>query len=100
MTTPWALEMADSARRRMNELGKKARVDIVEPQSIFERDRWLCQICFRPIPRTLISPFDPQRATIDHRLPLAAGGSHTFYNLQAAHLGCNSGKGSRPQSPS
>lgn len=99
MVSTWAVEMAESARRRMAELGKRGRVDIVEPDSIFARDNWLCQICFRPIPRLVSSPYDPQRATIDHRLPLAAGGSHTYANLQSAHLGCNSSKGARPQPP-
>jgi 5-methylcytosine-specific restriction endonuclease McrA len=100
MVTSWAIEMAESARRRMVELGKKGRVELIEPDSIFARDRWLCQICFRPIPKTVSSPYDPQRATIDHRLPLAAGGNHTYSNLQSAHLGCNSAKGAKAQPPS
>lgn len=99
MASSWAIEMAESARRRMSELGKKGRVELVEPDSIFARDKWLCQICFRPIPKFVSSPYDPQRATIDHRLPLAAGGDHTYANLQSAHLGCNSSKGARPQPP-
>ena len=99
MASSWAIEMAESARSRMAELGKKGRVELVEPDSIFARDKWLCQICFRPIPKFVSSPYDPQRATIDHRLPLAAGGNHTYTNLQSAHLGCNSAKGARPQSP-
>jgi hypothetical protein len=30
MTTAWAAEMAESAKRRMAELGKKGRVELVE----------------------------------------------------------------------
>lgn len=100
MATTWAVEMANSARTRMHELSRNARIDIVEPQVIYDRDRWLCQICFRPISKNLVNPFDLNRATIDHRIPIALGGSHTFSNLQSAHLSCNSSKGSRPQSPS
>lgn len=37
--------------------------------------------------------------SIDHIVPRAKGGSHSFDNLQPAHLGCNESKGDRTQAP-
>lgn len=39
----------------------------------------------------------PERmsASLDHVIPLAAGGPHTPENLQLAHLRCNAKKGAR-----
>jgi 5-methylcytosine-specific restriction endonuclease McrA len=34
--------------------------------------------------------------SVDHIVPRAKGGSHSFDNLQAAHLGCNERKSDRP----
>lgn len=100
MASEWAIQMAESAKRRMLELGKKSHVEIVEPLEIFSRDSWVCQICFRPVNPKSIDPFDPQRVTLDHRMPIALGGSHSKTNLQTAHLSCNSRKGATPQAPS
>ncbi len=100
MATEWAIQMADSARRRMKELGKSSRVEVVEPLAVFTRDNWTCQICFKPVRPNSIDPYDPQRVSLDHRLPIFMGGSHTISNLQTSHLVCNSAKGARPQSPS
>ena len=30
--------------------------------------------------------------TLDHIIPLSKGGSHTWDNVQLAHMGCNAGK--------
>ena len=100
MASEWAIQMADSARRRMLELGKSSRVEVVEPLAVFARDKWICQICFQPVRPESIDPYDPQRVSLDHRLPIAMGGSHTITNLQTSHLVCNSAKGARPQPPS
>ena len=97
MASNWAEQIALSASERMKALGKSAKVDKVEPLAIFERDKWICQICFKPINPKSIDPYDPQRVTVDHRLPIALGGSHTWTNLQAAHLSCNTSKGASPQ---
>ena len=60
----------------------------VEPVEIFERDRWVCQICRKKVDRALRYP-DPLCASIDHVIPWALGGSHTRDNLQCSHLICN-----------
>jgi len=62
--------------------------DEIDPLVVFERDGWVCQLCFEPIdrdapPRTSWSP------TVDHIIPLVKGGTDTYDNVQAAHHWCN-----------
>lgn len=59
---------------------------------IMERDEWSCHICDGRISKRLQSPH-PDSATIDHLLPLAAGGTNEIDNLAAAHRRCNLAKG-------
>jgi 5-methylcytosine-specific restriction endonuclease McrA len=78
------------ARRKM-----RARNDGQEPYvrgEIFERDGWSCGICGEPVDRALVSP-NPGAATIDHVVPLSAGGPDTPENVRLAHFGCNAAFG-------
>ena len=56
--------------------------------AIAERTDWNCGICGVPVDRRLMHP-DPGYGSIDHIVPLAAGGSNDPENLQIAHLLCN-----------
>jgi 5-methylcytosine-specific restriction endonuclease McrA len=58
---------------------------------VVERDLGVCQICGDPM-GTEVWPH-PLSPSLDHVVPLAAGGSHTLANVQLAHLGCNLQKG-------
>lgn len=64
------------------------------PSEIFARDGWVCGLCAKQIDPDLRHP-DPMSPSIDHIVPLAAGGSDVPVNLQAAHLVCNTRKGAR-----
>ena len=55
---------------------------------IFERDRWKCGICCKRISRRLRYT-NPLSASLDHKVPLAKGGTHSRSNVQASHLRCN-----------
>lgn len=60
------------------------RAGIVAPVSvdaIYERDRGICQICRKPVPRKL--------ASLDHILPIARGGTHEPRNVRITHRLCN-----------
>ena len=61
---------------------------------IFERDDYICQLCFEPIDPFLRWP-DPLAASLDHITPISKGGNHTRDNAQASHLRCNLVKGDR-----
>lgn len=68
-------------------------VEVVHPQLVFERDEWVCGICSHPINRMVKAPHG-MSPSLDHIVPLARGGAHSYANVQAAHLGCNRLKGS------
>lgn len=77
-------------KRRARQRG--AYVADVSRSAIYERDRWTCRLCGKGIPRDAQVPH-PLAATVDHVVPLAAGGTHEPANVQAAHYRCNSIKG-------
>ena len=52
--------------------------------AVLERDGRICWLCGQP-----------GANTADHVLPIAHGGNDDPSNLRAAHLGCNSSRGSR-----
>jgi 5-methylcytosine-specific restriction endonuclease McrA len=59
---------------------------------VLERDGFRCGICLLAINPGL--PVNhPLALTIDHVVPLAAGGSDAIGNLQPAHRQCNVDKG-------
>lgn len=83
---------AGSYAARMRELGLEATVERLDPLAVYERDGWLCQICKTAVERERSWP-DMWCATLDHRIPLTAGGEHTLLNVQLAHWICNLHKG-------
>jgi len=58
---------------------------------IFQRDHWLCQICYKKINNKMSFPH-PDSATLDHIIPICKGGKHTKDNVQCAHWKCNKKK--------
>src|SRR4051794_17510102 len=56
-------------------------VERISPQVVYERDEGICGICDRPV--------DRQGFEVDHIIPIARGGSHTYENVQASHRRCN-----------
>lgn len=93
----WASENRDKrsaveAVQRARRLGVDAqKVDRLE---IFERDGWVCQMCFEPVDKTLKFPH-PMSATWDHIMPVSKGGAHSPENLRLAHWHENKAKGAK-----
>lgn len=105
------LELAEENRRRVREWrlanpghvkerarfdararrARKARqfVEHVAPLVVLERADGVCGICGADV-----DPFDFH---VDHIVPLALGGEHSYLNAQAAHPHCNVRKGARLQ---
>jgi 5-methylcytosine-specific restriction endonuclease McrA len=80
-----------NARRRA--LTRRARerqafVEVVDPLVVYKRDRGMCGICQLAIA-------GDQKWHIDHVVPLATGGAHSYANAQLAHARCNQSKGAR-----
>lgn len=70
----------------------------IDRDTLFDRDNGICGICDLEIDKNLNWP-DPGFFSIDHVIPVIKGGSHTYDNVQAAHLYCNMVKGSRTEVP-
>lgn len=67
--------------------------DQIDRLEVFESFDWVCHICNEKIDKTLRFP-DKQAATLDHIIPVAKGGPHTWENVAPAHAMCNFKKGS------
>lgn len=66
----------------------------VSPRALAREDGPGCGICGDDVDLTLRRP-DPMRASVDHKIPVARGGTSERANLQLAHLRCNMRKGAR-----
>ena len=62
--------------------------------AVFMRDGYICQICGKPCDTTDKSwgGCGPMSPSVDHIIPLVSGGTHTWDNVQCAHVICNSYK--------
>lgn len=90
-TAGHAAEYRAWSRKRFEETGQWHRgrwIKEDERLALYERDGWICQICFDPVLRTVWSN-DPKDATLDHIWPRSKGGSHDPENLRTACLLCN-----------
>lgn len=85
---------AAKRRRRMRSASGDSGIRVVR-RKVFERDGWVCGICHQPVERGEIVPH-PMAPTVDHKIPLSLGGSHTYENTQCAHFICNSRRGNQP----
>jgi 5-methylcytosine-specific restriction endonuclease McrA len=71
-----------SRSRRIRNAAQREPLDIV---ALAARDNWRCHICGKRVTRKTWS--------MDHLIPLSAGGSHTYDNVALAHHLCNSRRG-------
>ncbi len=86
---------ANKARRRAIRKGTD-RTDRFDPYQIFVRDRWFCQLCGVKTPEPLRGQMVWNSPELDHIVPLAKGGTHTWDNVQCACRQCNGQKGAKP----
>lgn len=87
--------------RRKN---RRRRIDLQvvasEPYTLAEiaqRDGYCCGLCGGTVDMEVPWP-DRWAPTVDHVVPLVAGGDDTRANVQLAHFVCNSRKGARLES--
>lgn len=84
---------SDCKKTRIERL-KMQTIERVSKQKVFERDHFKCQVCLGPCKREW-KMGDPASPTIDHVIPLAKGGTHSYANCRTAHAICNSLKSDR-----
>lgn len=74
-----------------------ATVERVDPFKVFERDRWTCQECGVRTPKALRGKHKPTSPELDHIVPVARGGEHSYRNTQCLCRRCNTIKGAKPR---
>jgi 5-methylcytosine-specific restriction endonuclease McrA len=72
---------------RREALKREAFVEDIDPLVVLERHDGICGICGDDV--------DPLRFDVDHIVPLARGGEHSYRNTQPAHPSCNYRKGAK-----
>jgi hypothetical protein len=85
---------AKKHRRRAREAD--AFVEHVDPTVVYRRDRGTCYLCRRQVPRVVGDLLSP---SLDHVIPRARGGGHSYDNVRLAHRVCNARKGAREVMP-
>lgn len=85
---------ASKARRRAVERGVTA--ERIDPIKVFDRDGWKCHLCGVGTPRRLRGTYKDRAPELDHVVPLAAGGAHTWGNVKCACRKCNADKADKP----
>lgn len=91
----------DCTRRTLKRIHKgtrRARLagspnEQVDPMVVLARDGWRCQLCGRKTPKRYRATNRPDAPELDHIVPLALGGHHTYENTQCACRDCNGKKG-------
>lgn len=68
-----------------------ARGDEINALVLFDLHGWICFLCKKPIDKRKRCP-DWRAATIEHIIPLAQEGTHTWDNVAPAHYKCNMDK--------
>ena len=81
-----------NAKRRAQKLTNGPYREI-DPVVVCERDGWSCWICGISTPKHLRGTHDDQAPEMDHIVPLAAGGTHTWGNVACCCRKCNINKG-------
>ena len=83
--------------RRASRYGCKDFDKTITLRALITRDNGVCQICGKPTDDCDITNGHIGRMypTLDHIIPLSKGGTHTWDNVQLAHMHCNAGKCNR-----
>lgn len=72
------------ARAKQSAVRARQRGAHIDPLVVLEMDDGVCGLCHEDV--------DPNQFDVDHIVPLARGGEHTYGNVQATHPRCNRSK--------
>ncbi len=87
----------DEARRGRSETRRRNIVKAgdadIHWRLLGDRDQWLCHLCGGKVRKSPGCASVEAGATIDHLVPIADGGTHTWDNVALAHRSCNIKRG-------
>jgi len=94
-------DVAAAACKRIENTKRQARlaaatIEDVDPYVVFARDRWRCCLCGVKTPRAKRGTYDDDAPELDHIIPIARQGEHSYRNTQCACRACNIKKSDRP----
>jgi len=89
-----AKEMKRVHKDRRRARQREAYVEDVYRQRVFDLDAYRCHLCKSKCDPSKAVPH-PKAPTLDHVIPLAAGGKHEPKNCRTACYSCNNSKGDR-----
>ncbi len=89
-----AIRRAAKAKREAKLKG--ATIENVDPFKVFDRDKWRCQLCGVKTPKSKRGTYDDDAPELDHIIPLAKGGEHSYRNTQCSCRKCNGLKSDKP----
>lgn len=81
------------ARKRARALG--VYYEYVNPLKVFKRDGWRCQLCGKKLSPKQRGTYCDDAPELDHIIPWAQGGEHSYKNTQLACRKCNAEKGAQ-----
>lgn len=84
-------EIRSEQRQRRRAREHNAYVKPVDRKQVFALDGYVCHLCGKGCDKTKTVPHH-QAPTVDHVIPLAAGGTHEPANCRTAHFICNARK--------
>lgn len=90
----WKFQKTSQAKRKQRI--KANGFERINKTKVFERDKWTCHICGCKTPKSKRGTFEMNAPEVDHIIPLAAGGSHTYGNVACACKRCNIKKSTKP----
>ena len=91
---------AATRRRRVEDAAAEARlrratIEFVDPIVVLSRDDWRCYLCGCSTPPDLRGSYHPQAPEVEHVMPLARGGDHSYANTRCACRQCNQRKAAK-----
>lgn len=83
------------AKRRKQRM-KANGYEPINKTKVFERDKWTCHICGCKTPKSKKGTMAMNSPELDHIVPIASGGSHTYSNVACSCKRCNIRKSTKP----
>lgn len=88
-------DRAKAQKDKRDERIKSQEREPVIRKRVFDRCGWLCQLCGIATPKELRGTYAHNAPELDHIVPVARGGGHTYANTQCLCRSCNGWKAAR-----